>query len=199
MDKNVTVVFRHWTAYNTGGWRLREGKQMREIYSCISRQKCREEKPKQSPRSHPKVREESWEFREVKVTRTYRAENQRGEGCISFPTSLSWLLSAHACEENSRGQGKEPLGKNRRRSFSQASHRAGNSSHSPQPEPRNLMVCGHWLEYSEEYCLGNATKLAPDYGLCWSQLVKIKCKPGEKESFPIIQLHPRTRLRLPTW
>ena len=110
--------------------------EIKEIYSCISRQKFREEKSKQHS-SHLEMWGEGWEFREVKVGRKCKAENPRGEGCSNFPVSLVDYQSA--CEENSRGQGKEILGKSRSNN-SQASQRAGNSFHSPQPELRNVGI-----------------------------------------------------------
>ena len=110
--------------------------EIKEIYSCISRRKFREEKSKQHS-NHLEMWGEGWEFREVKVGRKCKAENPRGEGCSNFPVSLVDYQSA--CEENSRGQGKEILGKSRSNN-SQASQRAGNSFHSPQPELRNVRI-----------------------------------------------------------
>ena len=75
--------------------------EVKEIYSCISRQKFREEKSKQHS-SHLEMWGEGWEFREVEVGSKFKAENPRGEGCSNFPVSLVDYQSA--CEENSQGQ-----------------------------------------------------------------------------------------------
>lgn len=45
-------------------------------------------KSQTEPSSHAETREESYGVREVKVARTRWAENEREEGCRSFPTSL---------------------------------------------------------------------------------------------------------------
>lgn len=93
---------------------------------------------------HPEMRKESWKFR---ARWPERAGQRTGRGwhgervpqkCRRFPSSLQLSIGQHMYMKE-KTTGKEQ-GNN-----SQPSHKAENSSQSPQPGLRNLMIHGYWV------------------------------------------------------
>lgn len=167
------------TLNSTGGWWQREEKQeVSPQLPLVLQAKCREEKTKQSPVVNLRWGK-TWEGREGQSARVCRMEIRQERAAEGSPQAYSWSLVG-ACMWRKYPQTKDKDQEQKRRNNSQTSFRAGNCSHSPQLESRNLKICGHWAEYSEKYCPGSATKLILSKRLCWSPN-STQCKSGKKK------------------
>lgn len=86
----------------------------------------------------------------------------------------------HTCEEVAKA-GKEPPQRSQPNN-PQNSHKARNSSHSPQPECKDLRGHGGFEQSSEGYYLNSVAKLALNQKLFWIHLTEFKNKPQKVQT-----------------